>query len=139
MGLLYALPGMPIFFQGDECGFTGEAGQYPVNELYRYPIQWDRCNPDVLEFYQRLGKVRAGLAALQGPAFRAYAGEGAVLAFLRGEPGQEVVLAAFNKGSEPANLALPGGTWRDALSGQTFQSQAELPAIGFRYLVRAGQ
>lgn len=76
MGLLYALPGMPIFFQGDECGFTGEAGQYPVNELYRYPIQWERCNPDVLAFYQQLGKVRGSLAPCRARPFGPTRGKG---------------------------------------------------------------
>ncbi|MCS7068732.1 MAG: alpha-amylase family glycosyl hydrolase [Meiothermus sp.] len=134
--ILYALPGASVFFQGEECGFTGERGQWPVNELYRYPLQWDKCRADVLEHYRLLGRLKGQLKAFRSPLFRTYQGEGSLLAFLRGEPGVGEVLAAFNNGTERVNLRLPAGQWRDAVEGRAYQAQVELPGLGWRYLER---
>ena len=136
--LLYALPGVPVYFQGEECGFTGEKGAYPVNELYRYPVQWDKCNSDTLKHYQSLGKLRRGLPGLTSPVFRVYQGENSVLAFFRGESGSDEVLAVFNSGKDVAKLALPQGSWRDAAEGKTYHTEVPMGAISWRYLVRTG-
>lgn len=137
--LLYALPGVPVHFQGEECGFTGEKGAYPVNELYRYPVQWDKCNLDILKHYQNLGKLKKQIAALSSPVFRVYKGQGSVLAFFRGEAGASEVLAVFNSGKDAPKLALPQGTWRDTVDGKVYQNKIPIGAISWRYLVRAGQ
>lgn len=136
MAVLYALPGASMFFQGDECGFTGERGQWPVNELYRYPIQWDRCDTSTLRHFQLLGGLRGQLAAFKSPVFRTYLGDGPLMAFLRGEPGVGEVLAAFNNGLEAAPLPLPPGQWRDAVEGRVYQGQVLLAGLGWRYLER---
>ncbi len=134
--MLYALPGASVVFQGEECGFTGERGQWPVNELYRYPLQWDRCRAEVLQHYRLLGRLKGQLKAFQSPLFRTYWGEGALMAFLRGEPGVGEVLAAFNNSSEEALLPLPAGQWRDVVAGQLYQGQVRLAGLGWRYLER---
>lgn len=132
--MLYALPGASVIFQGEECGFTGERGMWPINELYRYPLQWDRCRADVLEHYRSLGRLKGQLKAFQSPLFRTYLGEGTRLAFLRGEPGPGEVLAAFNSGLEAAPLPLPPGRWRDVVEGRVYQGQVLLAGLGWRYL-----
>lgn len=137
--LLYALPGVPVYFQGEECGFTGEKGAYPINELYRYPVQWDKCNPDTLRHYQSLGKLRKAIAALTSPVFRVYRGDGGILAFFRGESGSSEALAVFNSGKDAAKLTLPQGKWRDAVDGKTYQGDLPMGAISWRYLARASQ
>jgi len=134
--MLYALPGASVVFQGEECGFTGERGVWPVNELYRYPLQWERCRADVLEHYRLLGRLKSQIKAFQSPLFRTYLGEGTRLAFLRGEPGLGEVLAAFNNGLEAAPLPLPPGQWRDAVEGRVYQEQVLLAGLGWRYLER---
>ena len=134
--MLYALPGASVVFQGEECGFTGERGQWPVNELYRYPFQWDKCRTEVLQHYRLLGRLKGQLKAFQSPLFRTYLGEGALVAFLRGEPGVGEVLAAFNNSSEEALLPLPAGQWRDVVAGQLYQGQVRLAGLGWRYLER---
>jgi len=134
--VLYALPGASIIFQGEECGFTGERGQWPVNELYRRPIQWDQCRAEVLRHYVLLGRLRSKLSAFGSPVFRTYLGEGSLMAFLRGEPGVGEVLAAFNNSSERMNLRLPEGQWRDLVESRTYQADVELAGLGWRYLER---
>ena len=134
--MLYALPGASVVFQGEECGFTGERGQWPVNELYRYPFQWDKCRTEVLQHYRLLGRLKNQLKAFQSPLFRTYRGEGALVAFLRGEPGVGEVLAAFNNSSGALSLPLPAGQWRDVVAGQLYQGQVRLAGLGWRYLER---
>ncbi len=136
MAVLYALPGASVIFQGDECGFTGERGQWPVNELYRYPLQWARCDQSTLAHFQLLGRLRGQLAALKSPVFRTYLGEGPLLAFLRGEPGVGELLAAFNNSLETLSLPLPEGRWRDVVEGRVYQGKLSLASLGWRYLER---
>ncbi len=134
--ILYALPGASMFFQGEECGFTGERGQWPINELYRYPIQWDQCRAEVLRHYQLLGRLRNQMAVFQSPVFRTYLGEGPLMAFFLGEPGPGELLAAFNNSTESTTLPLPTGRWRDLVEDRTFQGQVGLAGLGWRYLER---
>ncbi|ADW21717.1 alpha-amylase family glycosyl hydrolase [Thermus scotoductus] len=137
--MLYALPGLPVTFQGDECGFTGERPADPPHELNRYPFQWEKCHGETLAFYQELAGLRRELAALRSAVFRTYFGEGHLLAFFRGEPGEGEVLAAFNNGVEAVTLPLPPGGWRDPLEGRTYRKEVSLPPLGFRYLVHLGR
>lgn len=137
--MLYALPRLPVTFQGDECGFTGERPADPPHELNRYPFQWEKCHGETLAFYQELAGLRRELAALRSAVFRTYFGEGHLLAFFRGEPGEGEVLAAFNNGVEAVTLPLPPGGWRDPLEGRTYRKEVSLPPLGFRYLVHLGR
>ncbi|WP_018467225.1 alpha-amylase family glycosyl hydrolase [Calidithermus timidus] len=136
--LLYALPGVPVFFQGDECGFGGEKPSSPPYDLQRYPVQWDRCKPDLQAHFKQLALLRKELPALSSPIFRTFKGDGPVMAFLRGEPGEGEVLAVFNNSTDPARLELPAGAWRDGLEARTYRGELELAPLGWRYLVRMG-
>jgi glycosidase len=133
--LLYALPGVPVTFQGDECAFLGDAGGTTRDE-HRYPMQWERCDAAMVAHYATLARLRAQLPALASPVWRAHAAEGSVLAFLRGEPGNGEVLAAFNAGTVAGAVALPPGSWRDVASGAVVTGSAPLEARGWRWLVR---
>ncbi|WP_243090058.1 alpha-amylase family glycosyl hydrolase [Thermus neutrinimicus] len=139
VALLYALPGVPVTFQGDECGFTGERPAESPHDLQRYPLQWERCHGETLAFYQGLAQLRRELPALRSAVFRTYLGEGHLLAFLRGEPGEGEVLSAFNSGLEATILPLPPGGWQDPLEGRTYRREVSIPPLGFRYLVHMGR
>jgi glycosidase len=132
--MLYALPGMPVTFQGDECAFLG-TGDGPREEN-RYPVQWDDCDAGMLEHYQQLGQLKRELEVLSSPVIRSYYGEGPLLAFYRGEPGAGELLAAFNRAEAPQTLALPEGGWRDAISGQALSGELTLAPLGWAYLLR---
>ncbi len=129
--LLYAMPGMPVTFQGDECGQLGQK----QGDLERYPVQWQDCDPAIQAHYARLARLRASLPALASPLWLAYRGHGSVLAFFRGNAGTGRVLAAFNSAAAPAALELPPGVWSDAATHARFRGDALLPALGWRYLV----
>jgi glycosidase len=131
--LLYAMPGLPVTFQGDECAQLGQK----AGDLERYPVQWDACDAGMQAHYALLARLKAGLPALSDPLWLAYRGQGSVLAFLRGAPHPGQLLAAFNSGTAAVPLELPAGMWTDAVSGRSYRGQVSLPAVGWRYLVLA--
>ncbi len=132
--MLYALPGVPVTFQGDECAFLG-TGEGPREEN-RYPFQWEACDAAMLEHYRRLGDLRQSLDALRTPALRAHAGSGPLLSFYRGEPGPGEVLAVFNNSQSAQAVSLPSGQWTDAATGATAAGTVEVPGLGWMYLRR---
>ncbi|MBW3554297.1 MAG: alpha-amylase [Gemmatimonadetes bacterium] len=133
--LLYALPGIPVTFQGDECAFLGTSeGSRAEN---RYPFQWDRCDAEMLAHYHLLGGLKASLDASSSPIVRSHTGAGTLLSFYRGEPGPGEMLAAFNNGTTAQALTLPDGSWTDAVSGEVFTGSVSIPELGWRYLRRS--
>jgi cyclomaltodextrinase / maltogenic alpha-amylase / neopullulanase len=131
----YALPGVPVTFQGDECAFLG-AGGSGTREENRYPMQWSSCDREMLAHYRELGRIRGRLDALASPAFRVWRDEHRLVSFLRGETGADQVLAIFNAGDASAEIELPAGSWTDAVSGEVLSGSATLGARGWRYLER---
>ncbi len=132
LALLFAQPGVPVVWQGDDCAFLGEKDPY---DKERYPLQWDRCDRAMQAFYRRLASLKARLPALRSPLFRAYYGKGPLLAFFRGEPGAEV-LAAFNNGEKARTLPLPPGGWQDLMELRTYRGKVPMPPLSWRYLRR---
>lgn len=131
--ILYAVPGMPMTFQGDECGFLGGSGG---NHSARYPVQWDACDTGLRDFYAELASLRSGLPALGGPAWRAGPEARGLLAFYRGEPGPDEVLALFNPDPGAVQFELPDGSWTDARTSEAMTATTTVDGLGWRYLVR---
>ena len=78
--LLYALPGVPCIYYGDEVGMEG--WHDPFN---RRPFPWGRENTEILEFYRVLGKIRRDQYDLRRGDFRVNYAQNGVLIFSRGE------------------------------------------------------
>ena len=131
--MLYALPGMPVTFQGDECAFLGTGGGREEN---RYPLQWPKCDPVMVAHYQQLAALRRDIGALASPVIRFHRAEGSMVSWFRGEPDSSEALAIFNAGSTSGSVALPAGTWTDAVTGQLVSGSAAIGASGWRYLRR---
>ncbi|MEJ2502137.1 MAG: alpha-amylase family glycosyl hydrolase [Gemmatimonadota bacterium] len=130
--LLFALPGMPVTFQGDECAqLGGSEGRHTA----RYPVQWDRCDAGMVDHYALLGRLKGDLDGLASPVFRAFPAPPSLLAFLRGEPGPGEVLALFNNTAGSVDLELPDGRWTDAVTGESFTGTAATAGMGWRYLI----
>ena len=132
--MLYALPGVPVTFQGDECAFLGAAGN--SRDEHRYPVQWDQCRQEMVTHYQLLARLRRENTALDSPVIRLYRGEGSVLAWYRGESGADEVLTVFNASTNAGSFTLPAGTWRDVVSGETATGSITMAGTGWRYLRR---
>lgn len=104
-GLLFALPGVPMIFAGDEIGLEGTCG-----EDSRRPMPWDhrdQWDTTTLETYAALARLRHEHVALRAGGLRwAYAGEDSI-AFLREHPEETLLVLAQRAGGPPPGL--PGG------------------------------
>jgi glycosidase len=131
--LLYALPGAPVVFQGDERGVLGEKEFY---DAQRYPIQWDKADQDLFVHYRGLAELRREILALTESPIRLYATQGSILAFFRGEEDEVLVMA--NNASRLAALDLPPGDWRLLGAEVTFRGRVIVPPLQAWILVRGG-
>mgnify|MGYP002554678060 CR=1 FL=1 len=114
--LLYAFPGSPTVYYGDEAGMQGY--EDPLNRR-TYP--WGQEDESLLAWYRRLGQLRRERLSLQVGKIRYLyaAGSGLVLE-RRAEA--EVTVAALNAGAEDLESAIPwaGALATDAMTGQQF-------------------
>ena len=131
--LLFAVPGMPVTWQGDECAFLGRSeGRHSA----RYPVQWSECDTGMQDHYTELAGLKRSIPALATGTIRSYATSDAILSFYRGEPGPGELLAVFNNRSMSSSLPLPAGSWTDAVSGASVSGSMAVDGFGWRYLVR---
>ena len=114
--LLYAFPGSPTVYYGDEAGMQGY--EDPLNRR-TYP--WGQEDAALLAWYRRLGQVRKERVSLQAGELRYLYSAGGGLVLER-RTGDEVTVAAMNAGDEALELALPwaGAVATDAMTGQQF-------------------
>ena len=98
--LLFAFPGSPTVYYGDEAGMEGF--EDPFN---RRTFPWGREDSELLGWFTRLGHLRQELPSLRRGDIRYRAACGHLLAFTRTWE-EETVLAAFNTGDSPAELRL---------------------------------
>ena len=114
--LLYAFPGSPTVYYGDEVGMEGY--EDPLN---RRTFPWGQEDEGLLRWYRQLGQLRGGRPSLQqGDICYLYA-DGSGLALRRQWDG-EVTTAAMNSGKEPLTMTLswPHPIATDAMTGQQF-------------------
>jgi len=114
--LLFAFPGSPTVYYGDEAGMEGF--EDPFN---RGTYPWGREDTALQKHFTLLGKLRNVRPSMQTGNLRWLWAEGPVLAFARDE-GEETTIAILNVGQETVEIFFP---WTkhlasDAISGQQF-------------------
>ncbi len=114
--VMYAFPGSPTVFYGDEAGMQGF--EDPFN---RAPYPWGREDHELIAYYRRLGALRGARESLRSGTLEYLCAEGALLAFRR-VSGGETSVAVCNAGDAAAQLELPwsGAEALDALTGRRF-------------------
>ncbi len=114
--LLYAFPGSPTVYYGDEAGMEGY--EDPLN---RRTFPWGQEDEGLLRWYRRLGQLRGGRPSLQQGDICYLHADGSGLALRRQWDG-EVTTAAMNSGKEPLTMTLswPHPIATDAMTGQQF-------------------
>ena len=118
--LLFAFPGSPTVYYGDEAGMEGF--EDPFN---RRTFPWGREDYELLGWFTRLGHLRQECPALRRGDIRYRAAQGSLLAFTRSAEG-ETILAAFNTGGESAELRLEDAERIELLLGSArFQISAQ--------------
>ena len=132
--VLFAFPGSPMIYYGDEAGMEGF--EDPFN---RGTFPWGREDKELTAWYASLGKARGELAPLRRGGLRWLRARGRVLAFLRTE-GEQEVLAAVNAGDAPETLELP---WPavDRMSGAVLEAgeQTLPPMTGWLLVQQEGR
>ncbi len=128
--LLYAFPGSPMLFYGDEAGLQGLEDPF-----CRGGYPWGQEDGDLLAWFRLLGRVRKRPSLRRGDLTWLHA-QGPLLAFRRQAEG-ETTAAAFNAGDADETLTLPweGREALDLLTGQRFAAwegriTLRLPARG---------
>lgn len=116
--LLFAFPGSPTVFYGDETGMQGF--EDPFN---RGTYPWGREDQEILDRYRLLGRLRRERVSLRRGNISYLYALGPGLAFSREAEGERT-LAVFNAGEEPLMLSLPWAepAARDVLSGGSFSA-----------------
>ena len=116
--LLYAFPGSPTLFYGDEAGMQGF--EDPLN---RGTYPWGREDTGLLDFFRTLGRLRRERQSLQTGTLTYVYAQGGGLVIAREHEG-ETTMVALNAGDEVLTLTLPwpGGMAEDGLTGQRFLS-----------------
>ena len=133
--VLFAFPGSPMVYYGDEAGMEGF--EDPFNRR-TYP--WGEEDAELIAWYRALGKARRELAPLRRGALCYTAAEGDVLAFTRTWE-EDTVLCACNAGRECARVTLPwsaaeiGGLLCFPTDPDTGEAVVELPPLT-GYLLR---
>lgn len=117
--VLYAFPGSPTVYYGDEAGMEGF--EDPFNRR-TYP--WGHEDTALLDWFRTLGRLRAERESLQSGDIAYPLAAGRVLCFAR-RVDDEVSLCAVNAGAESASVDLPWAAplAHDALSGQSFLAE----------------
>ena len=117
--LLYAFPGSPTVYYGDEAGVQGY--EDPLNRR-TYP--WGQEDERLLAWYRKLGALRCSRPSLQqgGISYPLAAGGGLAV---RRCCGSEVTVAVMNAGAEFLEVRLPwsGTIATDAMTGQQFLTE----------------
>ena len=107
--LLYALPGTPCLYYGDETGLQGGGDPFCRGTLSWSPTaraeRFD-CGTDLTAFYQALGQLRKGSRALKAGATAYVAATSDALCVLRVLEGDDVLLAVANRGQKPQEVVV---------------------------------
>ena len=114
--LLFAFPGSPTIYYGDEAGMEGF--EDPFN---RRTFPWGRENADLQAHFASLAGVRRARVSLRQGELRYIGADGPILVFERTVEGERTVVA-LNAGNAEWELDLPwvGATATELLSGQRF-------------------
>jgi len=130
---LFAYPGAPAIYYGDEIGLEG--GGDPD---CRRTFPWDEAGWDssLRQTFQSLVRTRRAAPALRQGEVRWAAAQGRGIMLSRDLPGDTVCLA-LNGGEAAERLPLPApGVWTDLLTNDRAKGSVVVPPTGFQYLRR---
>ena len=118
--VLYAFPGSPMLYYGDEVGMEGF--EDPFN---RGTYPWGHEDTALRDWFARLGALRNALEPLRSGSIDYPLADGALLAFCR-RTDRALCLIVVNAGDTARSVSLP---WPyrvavDALTGQRFSADA---------------
>ncbi|MDR1737155.1 MAG: glycoside hydrolase family 13 protein [Oscillospiraceae bacterium] len=137
--IMFAFPGSPTVYYGDEAGLEGY--EDPFNRR-GYP--WGREDKELLGWYAALARIRNESEALQSGDILYIPTEHEILCFKRVSEGEEM-LCLFNRGGEAREVNLQSAfPLRDMLAGGSYGvrdgvCRITLPPYGVLYAARAAE
>ncbi len=145
LGIVFALPGMPTIYYGDELGLAG-GGDPDSRRVYPNEASLSPEQRVLRDRVRAFGRARSCLEPLRRGSYRSLASDAERMIFARELDGQTVIVVATRADSARLEAPLPGiagGEWIDVLSGEkrTFEptrTAFEEPSASVRYYVRAG-
>jgi glycosidase len=109
--LLLTLPGMPVLYYGTEVGLSQRYDGVMENAEARLPMLWGGDqDQDLLEHFQRLGRMRSESVALRRGNMRTVLADREVFIYERSS-GDESVTVALNFGETPQQREVGGITF----------------------------
>ena len=122
--LQFTVYGVPSIYYGDEAGLEGYHDPF-----CRMPFPWGRENRDLLAHYRALGAMRRKHTALKDGAFRFLLRAPHAFAFERFDPEtDDRLIVVANMGDDAVTLPL-GGTYRNAITGETVGRSVTVPPV----------
>ena len=120
----YTLPGFPSVYYGDEAGMQG--GGDPFNRCF-YP--WENEDKDLLNWYQKLGKIRNSLTCLKDGDFVPYSAMLSCVAYKRVTSDQQI-LVIVNRNFHEIDYYLPDDfkNKRELISDSFVSDFVKIPA-----------
>lgn len=115
LGLVFALPGAPVIYYGDEIAL---AGARDPDSRRVYPANLSEAQRSTRSHTERLGQLRKCSDVLRRGSYRVLERADERLVFVRELEGRRVLVVA-ERAPEANPLALPAGSYREALSGAT--------------------
>lgn len=128
----FTLPGVPSIYYGDEIGMQGMKD--PFN---RACMQWDNKNTELLKWYQRLGQIRRGSAALIDGELCPVFCNGSAIAYKR-DNGKNSILVAINNSDRNMDICV-GNEWDNSYQYFDFKPEngvIHLPSKRYTMLSR---
>lgn len=92
--IVATVPGVPCIYYGDEAGMQGYRD--PFNRL---PFPWGKEDNEILEFYQKIGKIRRQEEVFKGGLFNLLECNSEILAFARYND-EEFTVTLVNRSTE---------------------------------------
>jgi glycosidase len=119
LAMVYALPGVPIVYYGDELGL---AGRNDPDSRRPMPAEGALTTDmrGVRDFVTRLGRLRDCSGSMRRGAYRTISSAPEHLAFARELDGSATTIVVVTRAiPQPIPAVLPAGDWVDALTGRT--------------------
>ena len=123
--LIYALPGIPMLYYGDEYGMAG-AGD-PDNRRF---MEWQGHTANqtwLRDQLAKLGKIRGERIALRRGQRQPLGSSQDVLSFKMVAPGDTVYVVLNRGDAAQPPVSLPSGEYTDLLTGQTVRASEMVP------------
>ena len=110
--LLLTEPGVPLIYAGQELALEKRPSLFD-----RDPLEWDKGDSTLRDWYKRLLQIRAKLEPLGSGSFRLIAGQPSIVAAFTRFTAQEKVVVLINFSAKPQTVTLPWAkTWFDQIS-----------------------